>query len=63
MKGFYCSQLVAGAFMYSKVMETKFSSGRYLPGSFSVLKTNNYLALNKGFDFGPEYIIDCTPIL
>lgn len=58
IKGFYCSQLVAGSLMYSGVLKSKFGAGKYLPGSFSVFKPKNYLLLNKEFDYGPECVID-----
>lgn len=56
-KGFYCSQLVAGAFMHSEIMKTNNGAGKYLPGSFSALKPYDYLSLNDGFHFGPEKIV------
>ena len=56
--GFYCSQLVAGSFMYSDIMKTCNGAGKYLPGSFSVSKPKNYLSLNEGYHFGPEQIIN-----
>ena len=54
-KGFFCSQLVAGAYYMSGVMPYVADSRYYLPGAFS--RYGN-IQLNKGFSLGPEYILE-----
>lgn len=57
-KGFYCSQLVAAAYMYCGIMEIKYGAGKYKPGHFSLNKTNEYLSLKDNFELGSEFIIE-----
>lgn len=59
-KGFYCSQLVAAAFMHAGIMKIETCSGRYLPGSFAVTKKKESLSLKNQFDLGAEFLLDFT---
>lgn len=56
-KGFFCSQLVAGAFYSCKVMPYVVDSRRFLPGAFS---KDGDMPFEKGFELGIEQIIDFT---
>ena len=62
-KGFYCSQLVAAAYMYAGIMKVKYGAGKYRPGYFSLDKTNEYLCLNDNYELGTEFILDFTNML
>jgi len=59
-KGFYCSSLVAAAYMYSGIMKIEHCSGKYRPGFFSVDKPNSTLSLNDDFELGGELVLDFT---
>jgi hypothetical protein len=55
VKSFFCSQLLAGAYLKSGITSFEYKTTSYLPGAFSVDKT---LKFNKGYSLSPEYIID-----
>jgi formate dehydrogenase assembly factor FdhD len=55
-QGFFCSQLVAAAYLKCGIMTYTKGTGYYLPGAFSQSKNN--LELNENFSLGPEIIID-----
>lgn len=54
-KGFFCSQLVAGAYYMAGIMPYVSDTRAYLPGAFS---RDGNLPLEKGFRLGPEYILE-----
>jgi hypothetical protein len=56
--GFFCSQLVAAAYLKCGIMKLNKGSNYYLPGNFAQSKDS--LELVDGFSLGPEIIIDFT---
>jgi len=56
-KGFFCSQLVAAAYMNMGILSYEKSSSSYLPGNLS---HNAMIPFNKGFNLSPEYIVDVS---
>lgn len=56
-QGFFCSQLVAAAYLKCGIIEYNKYSGSFLPGAFS---SNKKLMFNKSFSLSPEIIIDFT---
>jgi hypothetical protein len=56
-KGFFCSQLVAAAYLKFNIIKYTKGTGYYLPGSFANDKTME-LNLEENFSLGPEIIID-----
>jgi len=56
--GFFCSQLVAAAYLYCGILKNNKSSKKYLPGSFS--SSSNHLEFDEKFSLGPEILIDFT---
>lgn len=54
-KGFFCSQLVAAAYLKCGILKYKSGTGSYLPGSFSHSKK---LEMHEKISIGPEVIID-----
>lgn len=57
-KGFYCSSLLAAAFMHAGIMKIDHCAGKYRPGYFASDKTKQYLSLNDNYDLGAELMID-----
>jgi hypothetical protein len=55
VKSFFCSQLLAGAYLKCRITSFEYKTTSYLPGAFSVDKRLNF---NKPFTLSPEYIID-----
>ena len=56
-KGFFCSQLVAAAYLNMGIINYEKSTLRYFPGNFS---QSSEMTLNDDFFLGPEIIIDFT---
>jgi len=56
-KGFYCSQLVAAAYMNMGIIKYDKSSASYLPGKLSQKEP---IPFNPLFNLGPEYTIDIS---
>lgn len=54
--GFFCSQLVAAAYLRCGIMQYTKGTGFYLPGSIGHNKKD--FVLNDNFTLGPETIID-----
>jgi hypothetical protein len=54
-KGFFCSQLIAAAYLNCGILQYKKGTSYYLPGSFSHGKK---LQLKETYSLGPEVIID-----
>lgn len=58
-KGFYCSSLVAAAYMHSGIMKVEHGAGKFKPGNFSVkYDSKSSLSFNENFDLGSEFIVD-----
>jgi hypothetical protein len=55
IKSFFCSQLLAGAYLKCGITSFEYKTTSYLPGAFSVNKQLNF---NKPFSLSPEYIIE-----
>jgi hypothetical protein len=55
IKSFFCSQLLAGAYLKCGIMSFEYKTTSYLPGAFSVNKQLNF---NKPYSLSPEYIIE-----
>lgn len=58
-EGFFCSQLVAAAYMKMGIIKYEKSSLRYFPGSFS---QKSSLVLSENFFLGPEMIVDFSEL-
>lgn len=56
-EGFFCSQLVAAAYLKFNILKYTKGTGNYLPGSFSHGQAID-LHLNENFALGPEIIIE-----
>ncbi len=56
-KGFFCSQLVAAAYLNMGIIHYEKSSASFLPGNLS---QSANIPFYKNFDLGPEYIIDVS---
>jgi len=56
-KGFFCSQLVAAAYLNMGILSYEKATANYLPGKFS---QENMLPFTDGFNLGPEFIIDLS---
>ena len=54
-KGFFCSQLVAAAYLNMGILDYDRCSLKYFPGSFS---HSANLPLKSEFSLGPEIIVD-----
>jgi len=54
-KGFFCSQLVAAAYLNMGILEYDRCSLRYFPGNFS---HSSNLPMKSEFSLGPEIIVD-----
>ena len=54
-KGFFCSQLVAAAYLTMGILDYDRCSLRYFPGSFS---HSADLPFKQDFSLGPEIIVD-----
>ena len=54
-EGFFCSQLVAAAYVKCGILEYDSGTGSFLPGAFGHHKN---LKLTKNFSLGPEVIIE-----
>jgi hypothetical protein len=54
-KGFFCSQLIAAAYLKCGIMNYNKGSNGYLPGSFG---HNKNLHITDNYSLGPEIIID-----
>ena len=54
-KGFYCSQLVAAAYLNMGILTYEKATANYLPGKFS---QTSILPFTEGFNLGPEHIVD-----
>jgi len=55
--GFFCSQLVAAAYLKCNILKNKNGAGAFFPGSFADIQGNE-LELYDNFEFGPENIIE-----
>lgn len=61
MKGYYCSSLVAGAYIHSGILcSSNKSATKYLPEHFSEKLSPRKLVFNPNFSLGPEIILDFT---
>ena len=54
-KGFFCSQLVAAAYLNMGILSYEKATANYLPGKFA---QTNALPFINGFNLGPEFITD-----
>lgn len=54
---FFCSELVAGAYMSAGIVEPTKSAANFFPGDYA---NDSSIDFKKGFRLGPEYIIDFT---
>ncbi len=56
--GFFCSQLVAAAYLRCGILTYDKGTGFYLPGSFS--QSHKNMILQKPYSLGPEVILEFT---
>ena len=56
-EGFFCSQLVAAAYLKCDIIRYSHGTAQYLPGNFSHDKTSQ-LELQDNFSLGPEIILE-----
>jgi hypothetical protein len=56
--GFFCSQLVAAAYLKCGILDYDYGTGHYLPGSFAQNFKN--LKMKSPYKLGPEILIEFT---